>query len=368
MQPRGAPALARSWHERRVVTTDSIDTIADGVAGGALKAVERNAELANLARSHRGRLADSVDALDRLAEEVELGSREAETLAQASLEIERFVDQARTVAKQTRILALNAAIEAARAGEAGRGFAVVASEVRSLAQRSSQAAKDIAQLISNSTSEVQEGVVLVSEAGTALSEVVQSIRKMDVTADVERHVPHGIAVVEKIAEHRPKAALYPTVTDDVPSPGPERPSFPLKSCAAKGMLTTTIAGSLPKPGWLAVPGVLWAPWRLEGAALMEAKRDAVFLALKEQEAAGIDIVSDGEQTRRHFVTTFIVALEGVEDLGRGLVIGAVIEGEQDLRPTARRGPERRLGPLLGAGCRGGDRAGEEDGEPTAHEP
>jgi 5-methyltetrahydropteroyltriglutamate--homocysteine methyltransferase len=67
------------------------------------------------------------------------------------------------------------------------------------------------------------------------------------------------------------------------------------------MLETTIAGSLPKPGWLAEPQMLWAPWQLEGEQLLEAKRDATLLALKEQEDAGIDIVTDGEQARQHFV-------------------------------------------------------------------
>src|SRR5438128_708192 len=78
------------------------------------------------------------------------------------------------------------------------------------------------------------------------------------------------------------------------------------------LLQTTIAGSLPKPEWLSTPGVLWAPWLLEGEALAEGKRDAVRLALFDQEHAGIDIVSDGEQTRRHFVTTFIEGLDGVD--------------------------------------------------------
>src|SRR5512139_4255916 len=78
------------------------------------------------------------------------------------------------------------------------------------------------------------------------------------------------------------------------------------------LLPTTIAGSLPKPAWLAQPEALWAPWRLEGEALAQGKRDAVRLALFEQEHAGIDIVTDGEQTRRHFVTTFIEGLEGVD--------------------------------------------------------
>ena len=78
------------------------------------------------------------------------------------------------------------------------------------------------------------------------------------------------------------------------------------------ILQTTIAGSLPKPAWLAAPEKLWAPWLLEGADLAEGKQDAVRLVLADQEAAGIDIVSDGEQTRQHFVTTYIERLEGVD--------------------------------------------------------
>ena len=82
------------------------------------------------------------------------------------------------IARQTNLLALNAAVEAARAGDAGRGFAVVASEVRSLAQRSSQAAKDIKDLITNSNSQVKDGVELVNKAGGSLNEIVASIKKV----------------------------------------------------------------------------------------------------------------------------------------------------------------------------------------------
>ena len=78
------------------------------------------------------------------------------------------------------------------------------------------------------------------------------------------------------------------------------------------MLETTIAGSLPKPTWLAEPEKLWAAWRHEGAALERAKRDAALVWLKEQETAGIDIVSDGEQFRVHFVHGFLEHVEGID--------------------------------------------------------
>ena len=80
----------------------------------------------------------------------------------------------------------------------------------------------------------------------------------------------------------------------------------------KPLLATTLAGSLPKPAWLAEPEKLWAPWKLEGRALAEGKRDAVRLVLAMQEKAGIDIVTDGEQTRRHFVNGYMEKLEGID--------------------------------------------------------
>jgi 5-methyltetrahydropteroyltriglutamate--homocysteine methyltransferase len=78
------------------------------------------------------------------------------------------------------------------------------------------------------------------------------------------------------------------------------------------MFETTITGSLPKPPWLAEPNKLWAPWRLAGGDLATAKRDATILALKLQEDCGIDIVTDGEQSRRHFVHAFLENVEGVD--------------------------------------------------------
>lgn len=80
----------------------------------------------------------------------------------------------------------------------------------------------------------------------------------------------------------------------------------------KKLFTTSTAGSLPKPLWLAEPETLWSPWKLEGQALVDGKRDALRISLQEQLTSGIDIVSDGEQTRQHFVTTFIEHLSGVD--------------------------------------------------------
>ena len=78
------------------------------------------------------------------------------------------------------------------------------------------------------------------------------------------------------------------------------------------LLPTSIVGSLPKPSWLAEPETLWSPWKLEGDALVEGKQDALRIAVQEQRQRGIDIISDGEQTRQHFVTTFIEHLSGVD--------------------------------------------------------
>ena len=78
------------------------------------------------------------------------------------------------------------------------------------------------------------------------------------------------------------------------------------------LFPTTIAGSLPKPEWLAEPNTLWAPWKSSGAELARAKRDATILAIKSQEDAGIDIVTEGEQARQHFVHGFLEKIEGID--------------------------------------------------------
>ena len=78
------------------------------------------------------------------------------------------------------------------------------------------------------------------------------------------------------------------------------------------LFPTTIAGSLPKPEWLAEPNTLWAPWKLQGAELANAKRDATLLAVKIQEDAGVDIVTEGEQARQHFVHGFLERVDGID--------------------------------------------------------
>ena len=131
-----------------------------------------NAQEANRFAGSTGQVADRGRAV--VSNAVSAMSR----IEESSRKIADIIGVIDEIARQTNLLALNAAVEAARAGDAGRGFAVVASEVRSLAQRSSQAAKDIKELITNSNGQVQEGVDLVNRAGTALGEIVNSVKRV----------------------------------------------------------------------------------------------------------------------------------------------------------------------------------------------
>jgi 5-methyltetrahydropteroyltriglutamate--homocysteine methyltransferase len=98
------------------------------------------------------------------------------------------------------------------------------------------------------------------------------------------------------------------------------------------LFPTTIAGSLPKPAWLAEPNKLWAPWRLAGAELEDGKRDATLLALKLQEDCGIDVVTDGEQSRQHFVHGFLESVDGI-DFARKVEIGIRADRYKAMVPT-----------------------------------
>jgi methyl-accepting chemotaxis protein len=155
-------------------TSASMEEIAATVKKNAENAQHAN-QLAQGTQDVAGRggavVAEAVNAMARIEE--------------SSRRISEIISVIDEIARQTNLLALNAAVEAARAGEAGRGFAVVASEVRGLAQRSSQAAKDIKDLIVSSSSQVQEGVDLVNRAGQSLDEIVRSIKDVaEIVADI----------------------------------------------------------------------------------------------------------------------------------------------------------------------------------------
>ncbi len=144
--------------------------------------VKKNAENAQHASISAGA---TKDVADRGGQVVAKAVEAMAKIEESSRKISDIIGVIDEIARQTNLLALNAAVEAARAGEAGRGFAVVASEVRSLAQRSSQAAKDIKDLITNSNGQVKDGVDLVNRAGVALTEIVESIKTVaDIVAGI----------------------------------------------------------------------------------------------------------------------------------------------------------------------------------------
>src|SRR5262245_55435371 len=107
------------------------------------------------------------------------------------------------------------------------------------------------------------------------------------------------------------------------------------------MFPTTIAGSLPKPAWLAEPDKLWPQWRLAGADLAAGKLDATLLALKLQEDAGVDVVTEGEQSRQHFVHGFVEFVDGI-DFAHKVEIGIRNNRYKAMVPTVT-GPLRLKG-------------------------
>jgi methyl-accepting chemotaxis protein len=144
--------------------------------------VKKNAESAQTANQSAASTRDIATRGGQVVAEAVTAMAKIEDSSRKIADIIGVIDE---IARQTNLLALNAAVEAARAGDAGRGFAVVASEVRSLAQRSSQAAKDIKDLITNSNSQVKEGVDLVNRTGGSLNEIAESVKKVaEIIADI----------------------------------------------------------------------------------------------------------------------------------------------------------------------------------------
>jgi methyl-accepting chemotaxis protein len=160
--------------------------------------VRKNAENAEAANSSAG---ETRVVAERGGAVVEQAVKAMARIEESSLKIGDIIGVIDEIARQTNLLALNAAVEAARAGDAGRGFAVVASEVRSLAQRSAQAAKDIKNLITDSNNLVKDGVGLVNRAGSSLTEIVESIKKVAaIVSDIataSREQATGIEQVNK---------------------------------------------------------------------------------------------------------------------------------------------------------------------------
>jgi methyl-accepting chemotaxis protein len=169
-------------------TAAALDQITVNVANSSKRADEARAIAiqANSSAAQSGTVvANAVDAMERI---------EA-----SSTQISNIIGVIDEIAFQTNLLALNAGVEAARAGEAGRGFAVVAQEVRELAQRSAKAAKEIKDLIRNSTAEVQGGVKLVRDTGDALKTIEQQVitinQHMDAIATSAREQSTGLGEV-----------------------------------------------------------------------------------------------------------------------------------------------------------------------------
>jgi methyl-accepting chemotaxis protein len=202
---------------------------AEGVATASAEIAQGNADLSSRTEQQASALEETAASMEQLGSTVTQNAdnaRQANQLAmgastvavQGGEVVSRVVDTMKgindsskkivdiisvidSIAFQTNILALNAAVEAARAGEQGRGFAVVASEVRSLAQRSADAAKEIKKLISDSVERVEQGTTLVDQAGVTMQEVVSSIRRVtDIMGEISAASLEQSAGVGQVGE------------------------------------------------------------------------------------------------------------------------------------------------------------------------